>query len=105
MFFFTPSYVQGAEVLQVRSSSLIQVGDNNRTYTVQLPCLDVYPLSEKEAKTWLKTEVPRRRKVNLRPEGNKEGTLLARVTPLGRDTDLSTGMIQKGLAKNTCIKK
>ena len=28
--------VQAAEVLQVRSSSLLQVGDHNRTYTVAL---------------------------------------------------------------------
>ena len=33
--------VQAAEVLQVRSSSLLQVGDHNRNYTVQLACLEV----------------------------------------------------------------
>ena len=33
--------VNAAEVLQVRTASLLQVGDHNRTYTIELPCLSV----------------------------------------------------------------
>ena len=60
--------VQAAEVLQVRSSSLLQVGDHNRTYTVALACSAVDASQEAEATAWLRQELPRRRKVNLRPE-------------------------------------
>ena len=35
------SPASAAEVLQVRTPSLLQVGDRNRTYTVELPCLTV----------------------------------------------------------------
>ena len=67
--------VQAAEVLQVRSSSLLQVGDHNRTYTVALACSAVDASQEAEATAWLRQELPRRRKVNLRPVGSSDGQL------------------------------
>ena len=94
--------VQAAEVLQVRSSSLLQVGDRNRTYTVALACASVDPSQEADATAWLRQELPRRRKVNLRPVGSSEGQLMARVTPIGSEPDLSTGLIAAGLASNSC---
>ena len=91
-----------AEVLQVRSSQLLQVGDHNRTYTVQLSCIDVAPSDEAQAVDWLRLQLPRRRKVNLRPAGSIDGQLLARVTPIGTDQDLSDGLIAAGLATSRC---
>ena len=94
--------VGAAEVLQVRTSSLLQVGDHNRTYTVQLACLDVPAEAETEAVGWLRQQLPRRRRVNLRPVGSRDGQLLARVTPLGDSIDLSAGLVAAGLAGNSC---
>ena len=94
--------VSAAEVLQVRSSSLLQVGDRNRTYTVELACAAVDPLQEEEAVRWLRTQLPRRRRVNLRPVGSKDGQLLARVTPLGDQDDLSAGLVAASLAVDSC---
>lgn len=94
--------VNAAEVLQVRSSSLLQVGDRNRTYTVVLACAAVDPVLEDEAVRWLRDQLPRRRRVNLRPVGSLEGQLLARVTPLGEPTDLSTGLVAASLAVDSC---
>ena len=94
--------LQAAEVLQVRSSSLLQVGDRNRTYTIALPCAAVDAKQEAEATSWLRQELPRRRKVNLRPVGSSEGQLMARVTPIGAARDLSTGLIAAGFASNSC---
>ena len=91
-----------AEVLQVRTSSLLQVGDHNRTYTVQLACVDVTAEAETEAVGWLRQQLPRRRRVNLRPVGSRDGQLLARVTPLGDSIDLSAGLVAAGLAGNSC---
>ena len=91
-----------AEVLQVRTSSLLQVGDHNRTYTVQLACVDVSAEAETEAVGWLRQQLPRRRRVNLRPVGSRDGQLLARVTPLGDSIDLSAGLVAAGLAGNSC---
>ena len=89
-------------MLQVRTSSLLQVGDHNRTYTVQLACVDVTAETETEAVGWLRQQLPRRRRVNLRPVGSRDGQLLARVTPLGDSIDLSAGLVAAGLAGNSC---
>ncbi|WP_413442454.1 nuclease [Synechococcus sp. MIT S1220] len=91
-----------AEVLQVRTASLLQVGDHNRTYTVELPCIAVPEAGEAAAVAWLREQLPRRRRVNLRPVGSHEGQLLARVTPIGESIDLSVGLISAGLATDSC---
>jgi hypothetical protein len=102
MLLWMPFEAAAAEVLQVRTPSLLQVGDHNRTYTVRLACFAVDPASEAEALAWLKQELPRRRRVNLRPEGSDDGVLLARVTPLGDGRDLSQGLVAAGYGHDTC---
>lgn len=92
-----------AEVLQVRAPSLLQVGDHNRTYTVELPCLTVPEGGDAAAVAWLRDRLPRRRRVNLRPVGSRDGQLLARVTPIGETVDLSTGLVNAGLAQSSCL--
>ncbi len=96
------SPASAAEVLQVRTASLLQVGDGNRTYTVQLACINVEPEGESAAVDWLRQELPRRRRVNLRPVGRNDGQLLARVTPIGDELDLSSRLVTAGLAADSC---
>ena len=102
LLFLAPPAIYAAEVLQVRSSSLLQIGDRNRTYTVRLSCLSVDPAHEDDAVSWLRHELPRRRRVNLRPQGSDKGLLVAEVTPLGEPIDLSQGLIAAGLGKSGC---
>jgi hypothetical protein len=88
--------VRAAEVLQVRSATLLQVGDRNRSYRVELACLDL-PLSQQDAATdWLRQQLPRRTRVNLRPLSALDGTLVAQVQRLDRGTDLSSDLIAAG---------
>ena len=94
---------QAAEVLQVRSGTLLQVGDHNRTYTVELACVAIPEGGNPAATEWLRAALPRRTKVNLRPVGNDGGTLVARVQRLGAadatgGSDLGDGLIAAGLA-------
>jgi len=91
-----------AEVLQVRSSTLLQIGDRNRNYSVRLACVAVDPVNEEAAVDLLKKAVPRRKRVNLRPEGNEDGVLIARVTPLDADQDLGLSLVTSGLATQSC---
>ncbi|MEB3352434.1 MAG: hypothetical protein VKM01_08940 [Cyanobacteriota bacterium] len=89
-----------AEVLQVREATLLQVGDHNRSYPVALACLQLEPEQRQPAIEWLRQQLPRRTKVNLRPIGSRDGVLLARVSPLGgRTTDLAEGLVAAGLAQ------
>jgi endonuclease YncB( thermonuclease family) len=97
---------QAAEVLQVRSGNLLQVGDHNRTYTVELACVAVPAGGDEAAAAWLRQALPRRTKVNLRPVGNDGGTLVARVqrlggTDAGSTNDLGDGLVAAGLASST----
>ncbi len=98
----SPLQSMAAEVLQVRSSTLLQIGDRNRNYSVRLACIAVDPVNEEAAVELLKKAVPRRKRVNLRPEGNEEGVLIARVTPLDADQDLGVSLVTNGLASQSC---
>jgi len=88
-----------AEILQVRGADLLQLGDQNRSYTVQLACIAVSPEHENEAIAWLRQAAPRHTKVNLRPMGQNQGVLLAMVTPLATAADLGSGLVAAGLAE------
>ena len=94
--------VNAAEVLQVRSSRVLQIGDQNRNYTVEIACIDVDSKMEYDARTWLRSKLPRKTRVNLRPLSAENGVLVARVLPIGSTDDISKEMIAKGLAIDKC---
>ena len=90
-----------AEVLQVRGPSLLQLGDGNRSYAVELACVHVPPDSQQQAMAWLRQQLPRHSRVNLRPLGQSQGVLLARISRLGEGApqDLADAMVGTGLAE------
>jgi len=90
--------VAAAEVLQVRGPDLLQVGDGNRSYTVELACINPIEGERDQALAWLRQQLPRRSRVNLRPIANRDGTLVARVQKLGAEQDISAGLIAAGYA-------
>ena len=96
------SKVYAAEILQVTNSSLLLIGDNNRTYTVKIACTEVSPDLEEKSVYWLKKQLPRHTKVNLKPKGSVDGILIAKVIPFNSDIDISEKYINEGLAKNKC---
>ncbi|MEO1001480.1 MAG: nuclease [Cyanobacteria bacterium J06638_7] len=97
-----PPGAAAAEVLQVRRATLLQVGDSNRSYSVVLACVEVDPAQEDAVVDWLRGQLPRGTKVNLRPAGQRDGQLLARVrtgAKRGRPSlDLGTALMAEGLA-------
>ena len=101
-FFCFYSEVDAAEILQVTSSSLLLVGDHNRTYTVELACTEISPDLEEESLKWLKKQLPRHTKVNLKPKGSVNGVLVAKVIPLYSNIDINEKYINEGLATNKC---
>ncbi|MCT0225158.1 nuclease [Synechococcus sp. CS-1328] len=88
-----------ADVLQVRSGTLLQVGDGNRNYEVELACIQVEPEQQQAAQAWLRQQLPRRTAVNLRPLGQQQGRLQARVRRIGSSGELDAGLIAAGLAE------
>ena len=96
------SKVYAAEILQVSSSSILLVGDNNRTYKVKVACVDISSELETKSFDWLKKQLPRHTKVNLRPKGSLDGILIAKVIPFNSDIDIAEKYINEGLATNNC---
>ncbi|MEB3266463.1 MAG: hypothetical protein VKN13_07610 [Cyanobacteriota bacterium] len=96
-----PLPARAAEVLQVRGADLLQVGDHNRSYPVTLACLSLEPEQREPATAWLRQQLPRRTRVNLRPIGSTNGVLLARVSVVNPRSvgDLGEGLITAGLAQ------
>jgi len=91
--------VAAAEVLQVRSGNLLQVGDQNRSYPVRLGCIAVDPADSQAAAEWLRQRLPRQARVNLRPLGSESGVLISQVTLLSSGDDLGSGLVGAGLAR------
>ena len=94
--------VDAAEILQVTSSSVLLIGDHNRTYTVKLACTEISPGLEEKSFKWLKSQLPRHTKVNLKPKGSVDGVLIAKVIPFDSNIDITEEYINQGLAINKC---
>ena len=101
-FFCFYSEVDAAEILQVTSSSVLLIGDHNRTYTVKLACAEISPDLEEKSVNWLKEKLPRHTKVNLQPKGSVDGILVAKVIPFKSSIDITEKYINEGLATNKC---
>ena len=101
-FFLFYSDVDAAEILQVTSSSVLLIGDHNRTYTVKLACTEITPDLEEKSVNWLRKQLPRHTKVNLKPKGSVDGVLIAKVIPFDSNIDITEKYINEGLATNKC---
>lgn len=97
-----PAGAAAAEMQQIRTATVLQVGDSNRSYTVRLACIAVAPDQQELAVRWLRQTATRGTRVNLRPMGEQNGQLLARVTTLPRGgktgIDLGASLVAEGLA-------
>ena len=104
VFFVTlvPCRVLSAEILQISSASVFQIGDQNRNYKVKLDCINIDPSQEEEAVNWLRSELPRHSKINLLPKGYKEGILLAKIIKLKSNKDISKSMANLGFGELAC---
>ena len=96
------SPVNAAEVLQITNSTDLQIGDNNRTYRIRLACLKVQPENEADAMKWLRVNLPRRTKVNLRPKGVEDGVLLAKIETIKMKQDIGLKISDLGLGELKC---
>ena len=102
MIFLNPLIVNSAEILQIKSSNTILVGDQNRNLTIGLFCVDVNENDEFEATNLLKSEFPRGSKVKIKPFGFKENVLLAKVFNIKGTIDMTELLAAKGLTSEIC---
>ena len=97
-----PVIVNSAEILQIKSSNTILVGDQNRNLTIGLYCINVNENDEIEATNLLKSEFPRGSKVRIKPFGFKESVLLAKVFNIKGTKEMTELLITKDLTREIC---
>ncbi len=97
-----PVIVNSAEILQIKSSNTILVGDQNRNLTIELFCVDVNENDELEATNLLKSEFPRGSKVKIKPFGFKEDLLLAKVFNVKGTKEMTKLLLAKDLTSEIC---
>ena len=97
-----PLIVNSAEILQIKSSNTILVGDQNRNLTIGLFCVDVNENDEIEATNLLKSDFPRGSKGKIKPFGFKENVLLAKVFNIKGTREMTELLITKELTSEIC---
>ena len=102
MITFYPLVVNSAEILQIKSSNTILVGDQNRNLTIGLFCVDVNENDELEATNLLKSEFPRGSKVKIRPFDYNENVLLAKVFNIKGTKEMTELLVAKNLTRANC---
>ena len=102
LIILNPVIVNSAEILQIKSSNTILVGDQNRNLTIGLFCIDVNENDELEATNLLKSEFPRGSKVKIKPFGFKENVLLAKVFNIKGTKEMAELLVAKDLTRKNC---
>ena len=102
MIVLNPVIVNSAEILQIKSSNIILVGDQNRNLTIGLFCVDVDEDDESEATNVLKSEFPRGSKVKIKPFGFKDNILLAKVFNIKGTKEMTELLVAKDLTGEIC---
>jgi len=98
----SPVIVNSAEILQVKSSNTILVGDQNRNLNIRLFCVDVNENDELEATNLLKSEFPRGSKVKIKPFGFEDNLLLAKVFNIKGTKEMTELLVAKDLTRENC---
>ncbi len=102
LIIINPLVVDSAEILQIKSSNTILVGDQNRNLIIGLFCVDVDKNDELEAINLLKSEFPRGSKVKIKPFGFKENVLLAKVFNIKGTKEMAELLFYKDLTRKNC---
>ena len=97
-----PEIVNSAEILQIKSSNTILVGDQNRNLSIQLFCVDVNENDELEATNLLKSQFPRGSKVKIKPFGFNENVLLAKVFNINGTKEMTELLVSKDFTSEIC---
>ena len=97
-----PLIVNSAEILQIKNSNTILVGDQNRNLTIGLFCVDINENDELEVINLLKTEFPRGSKVKIKPFGFKENVLLAKVFNIQGTKEMTELLVTNNFIREDC---
>ena len=99
---FKPNVSSSAEILQINSSSNIEIGDQNRNLSINLFCIDVDSKDEIAAIALLKKNFPRGTKVKLKFFGKNNDNFLAKVYSLNNEREMTNLLFSNNLSSKSC---
>ena len=84
-----PVNINSAELLQINDVNNIVVGDQNRSLSLSLYCIEINENEKENATKILKRNFPRGTKVKIKPYGSNGSRLLAKIFRVDDDTEMS----------------
>ena len=84
-----PINTYSAELLQIKDSNNILVGDQNRSLYLSLYCVNINENEEEKATEILKKNFPRGTKIKIKPYGSNGNKLLAKIFRVDDETEMT----------------
>ena len=102
LIFGSPAYINSAEILQIKDSKTIIIGDQNRNLSINLVCSNVNLENEIAALELLRVKFPRGSKVKIKPLGFKDDNLLAKIYKLNENIEMNELLYTNNLSDQVC---
>ena len=98
-----PIKIYSAELLQINDVNTIVVGDQNRSLFLSLYCIDIDQNEMENATKILKRNFPRGTKVKIKPYGFKGSRLLAKISKVDDETEMTELLNTYNSSKENCM--
>tara|TARA_B100000963_G_scaffold113464_1_gene98794 strand:+ start:721 stop:1101 length:381 start_codon:yes stop_codon:yes gene_type:complete len=98
-----PVYIYSAELLQINDVDNILVGDQNRSLSLSLYCIDINKNEKEKATEILKKNFPRGTKVKIKPYGSNGKRLLAKIFRVDDQTEMTELLNSFDSSEKNCI--
>jgi len=92
-----------ADLLQIKDVNNILVGDQNRSLSLSLYCIDINENDEENATKILKRNFPRGTKVKIKPYGTNGTRLLAKIFRVDDETEMTELLNIFNSSKENCM--
>ena len=102
LLFINPIKTYSAEILQIRNTKNILIGDQNRNLSIKLFCSNVEKSNESVALDLLQKNFPRGTKVRIKPIGLTDNQIEAKVFRLNSGIEMSDLLFSNNLSKDNC---
>ena len=98
-----PVNTYSAELIQINDVNTILVGDQNRSLYLSLYCIDINENEKEKASEILKRNFPRGTKVKIKPYGSNGDRLLAKISRVDDETEMTELLKTFNLSKKNCM--
>ena len=101
--FFQPVNSYSAELLQIKDVNTILVGDQNRSLYLSLYCTEINENEKEKVNEILKENFPRGTKVKIKPYGYNKNRLLAKISRVDDETEMTQLLNSFNSSEKNCI--